>query len=141
MKKDSKQLLFENMKKINPEFILKEDYMQEVAQPKPTRLDPITRKRVMKDLSAMPDYFVGIPIEEIDAVLNKNGLLLLQEDNTPWDGLFTGAEGHAQIAIGYLNTKTQVNGLDSYTPIENSMLIMTWYKMQSGKYEIVTYLS
>ena len=77
----------------------------------------------------------------IENILKPYNLLLLQEDNTPWDGFITGAEGRATFTLGYLDTAYEQNGLTAYKPIENAALIMTWYKMQSGKYEIVTYIS
>ena len=135
MKKDSKQRLFEVMERLDPDFEMSE------AANNPSRLDALTRKKINRELSALPNYHVGIPLDIIEGILKKYNLLLLMEDNTPWDGFITGAEGQATFTLGYLDTAYEQNGLTAYTPIENAALIMTWYKMESGKYEIVTYIS
>ena len=50
---------------------------------------------------------------------------VLDEDNTPLDGvLFCGAEGRAVFAL-----KDSKYGL-----------LMSWYRMESGRYEIVSYV-
>ena len=135
MKKDSKQRLFEVMERLDPDFEMSE------AANNPSRLDALTRKKINRELSALPNYHVGIPLDIIEGILKKYNLLLLMEDNTPWDGFITGREGQADFTLGYLDTAYEQNGLTAYTPIENAALIMTWYKMESGKYEIVTYIS
>lgn len=132
--KDSKQRLFEVMERLNPEIRMSE------AANNPTRLDAPTRKKINRELS-LPNYHIGIPLDIIENILKKYDLLLLQEDNTPWDGFITGAQGQATFTLGYLDTAYEQNGLTAYIPIENAALIMSWYKMQSGKYEIVTYVS
>ena len=86
---------------------------------------------LISDIMA-PNYFREFPIDEIDGVLRKNGLMLVQEDGTPWEGFFTGREGRANIELA----TTDTNEI-----IENCTLALTWYKMGSGKYEIVAYLS
>jgi hypothetical protein len=140
MKKDTKQLLFERMKKVNPDFIIKEELMSEISN-NPNRLDATIRKKINRELSALPNYHEGIPINIIENILEKYGLLILQEDNTEYEGFFLGDESHTEITIGHINTAHQEDNITFYTPIENSMLILTWYKMGSGKYEIVSYLS
>lgn len=105
------------------------------------KLDSRTRRIVNKELSKLPTYNNCIPVEEINDVLKKNGLLLLQEDGTPYEGIFCGEEGYSNLEIGYLNSENKINDIKFYTPIRNSSLVLTWYKMRPGRYEIVTYLS
>lgn len=136
MKKDNKQRLFEVMQRVAPNFT---GVVSEVNNP--NRLDALTRKKINRELSGLQNYHVGIPLDIIENILEKYGLLILQEDNTAYEGIFTGEEGRAQIALGYIDTAHDENGIKAYTPIDNSMLILTWYKMGSGKYEIVSYLS
>lgn len=136
MKKDSKQRLFEVMQRVAPNFT---GVVSEANNP--SRLDASTRNKVNRELSKLPNYHEGIPLDLIENILEKYGLLILQEDNTAYEGIFTGEEGRASIGLGYINTAHDENGLTAYTPIENSMLILTWYKMGSGKMEIVSYLS
>ena len=87
-------------------------------------------------------YFKEIPIDEIDESLRKRGFLLLQEDNTPWAGMLLGAEGSTTFTIGRLAGSTTVNGIETYTPIENSMIALSWYKddkRRDSKYDVVAY--
>lgn len=138
---EKKDRLFEVLKKVNPELALNEEIGQGVINP--TRLNAPLRKRINTELTRLPNYFNDIPLETIEEILEKYGLLILQEDHTPYQGMFLGAEGQAQIDIGYIQTAQQSedNEVTFYTPIENAALILTWYKMQSGKYEIVSYIS
>ena len=139
MEKDDKQRLLEVMQKVNPELGFNEELRQNIQNP--TRLNAPIRKKINRELTALPNYHEGIPLEIIEEILKKYNLLLLQEDYTPWSGFITGREGQADFTLGYFDTAYEQNGLTAYTPIENAALIMTWYKMQSGKYEIVTYIS
>lgn len=85
----------------------------------------------------------GIDMSAIQAALAAAGLIALQEDGTAWQGFFCGREGSARIALGQLDSATPArwNSAESvYTEIDNSLLILTWYKI-STKYEIVAYLS
>jgi hypothetical protein len=93
-----------------------------------------------------------IPLEEIQKALSKSNLILLQEDGTPYQGLFLGPKGEAKLEYGYARPE-QVKELLSgdvstqtlnqfFVPIKNSMLILQWYKEQGMKnYEINLYLS
>ena len=137
--KNLKNRLYEMMERVNPDFAMEGDVIQEANNP--TRLDAPTRSKINRELSKLPNYHVGIPLDLIESILEKYGLLILQEDNTAYEGIFTGRDGQASIALGYINTANEKDGITFYTPIENSMLIMTWYKMESGRYEIVSYLS
>jgi len=75
-------------------------------------------------------YHDSIPLKGIDDILRSEGYWLIQEDGQPWSGLLCGREA---------NVTFDINGIDG--KIQNSMLILTWYKMPSGRYEIVSYLS
>jgi hypothetical protein len=104
------------------------------------RLDTTTRKKVNKDLYKLGDYHQGIPLDKIRAIFDKHNLILLQEDNTEFSAFFCGDQASAHIAFGYKFTSTMVNGLPTYIPFDNSLLILNWYRMNSS-YEINTYLS
>lgn len=85
----------------------------------------------------------NIDMGAIQAALAAAGLIALQEDGTAWSGFFCGREGSARLALGVLASATLArwNSAESvYTEIDNSLLILTWYKI-STKYEIVAYLS
>jgi len=62
-------------------------------------------------------YFPSIPVQEIQSILNEFELKIP-------DGIYCGREGESMEEIG--------NGV---------WLRMTWYKMQSGNFEIVAYVS
>jgi hypothetical protein len=103
-------------------------------------LDTPKRRKVIKDIAKIGDYHVGIPLDKIEEIMDKHGLVLLQEDNTRFSAIFCGREGTARIAFGYKATEHMVNDIPSYIPFENSMVILSWYKM-TYKYEVITYLS
>lgn len=136
-----KERLFEVFKKVNPELQLNEEIQQGMANP--TRLNAPIKSKINRELSALPNYFNEIPLDTIENILEKYGLVILQEDHTAYEGMFLGEEGQAQIDLGYIATAHQSDDgeVTFYTPIENGALILTWYKMQSGKYEIVSYVS
>ena len=94
-----------------------------------------------------------IPFDEIKKAFAAAGMILLQEDDTPWSGMFLGAKGEAKLNFGYADSETvQHIILDEdpdktifnmrFEPISNSLLILQWYK-DTGmtKYEINAYLS
>ena len=73
-------------------------------------------------------YFQEIPIQNITKNLQELGLGLINEDGTPFAGFLTGEEGRADIDLTWMGS-----------PVNNALTI-TWYKMPSGNYEIVTYI-
>ena len=64
-------------------------------------------------------YWDGIPVKEIKEILEK-----YKFDTNNLDGIYTGAEGSIHEPVGF-----------------NKYIKMTWYKMESGKYEIVAYVN
>jgi len=85
-------------------------------------------------------YHDSIPLDTIFDAAKAEGLIPLQEDNTEWDGFLCGAEGRCIFPVGTLDSRTEVNGLDTYIPYRNNAIALTWYKMPSGRYEIVSYI-
>lgn len=77
-------------------------------------------------------YHKQIPLETIFSILKSNGLIAIQEDKTEWQGFLCGADGTANI-----NLKCRNCGLE----ISNSMLVLQWYKLQSGNFEVNAYIS
>jgi len=63
-------------------------------------------------------YHNFIPNAEIDKILTLRGLNALEE------GIYCGREGHVHEHVG-----------------EGLWLSMTWYKMSTGRYEIVAYVN
>ena len=72
------------------------------------RLDAATRKILNSQLYDLvaPNYktryFNEIPLQDIIDILNVQGLNILQEDNTPWDGFLLGDDSSASFSIGIL---------------------------------------
>jgi hypothetical protein len=74
-------------------------------------------------------YHDGIPLQEIRFMLNLNNIKILDEDGAEWYGMILGEQGHATWQLGQNGAAT------------NKYLFMSWYKMPSGRYEIVAYVS
>ena len=89
------------------------------------------------DTFLKPIYFDSIPLLQLFGILEKFGLVVLQEDNTKWGGFLCGDSAETTFTIAYANT---YHDEYFYIPIENAGLRLTWYKMTSGRYEIVSYI-
>ena len=74
-------------------------------------------------------YFDKLPIEQINDCLKKYNFELLNEDGTKFCAFFCGENGRASINYGKLNDV-----------VENSTLYFSWYKVPSGRYEIIMYV-
>jgi hypothetical protein len=120
--------------------------MEEAKQTKEAKQEflPASAKRplnkLLYDLTSQ-GYHDSILINEIGDLLRKHGVLMLQEDGTEFSGVFAGEDGRAEIEIGTTNIAREIDGVPVYTPFTNTMLVITWHKMPSGKYEVVAYLS
>jgi hypothetical protein len=97
----------------------------------------LTRK-VIKKLNKLlepilkPTYFVEIPLDNIFNKLEENGILVIQEDKTPWSGFLCGSKGHVYFDLVDIR---------SNDIIVDSCLSLSWYKMDSGRYEVISYLT
>jgi hypothetical protein len=94
-----------------------------------TRLKSYNRKHINNLLYDLTynKYFPSIPISDILDTLNSSGIDIYETDF-----ILCGADG---------NTTFEIKDILSEKGISNSILILCWHKMQSGNYEIVTYLS
>ncbi|MBD3408194.1 MAG: hypothetical protein GF411_18880 [Candidatus Lokiarchaeota archaeon] len=89
-------------------------------------------------------YFKIIPLDNIFAVLNKYDIIPLQEDNTKFAGFLAGDDGRVSIDIAPESSAKYRPDMNEpyYAPYDNSNLYLVWHKMdESGRYEIVTYLT
>lgn len=85
---------------------------------KPTKLPAKYRARINRELDKLcKNYFKEIPITEIQSILNEFEL------NIP-EGIYCGREGESMEEVGH-----------------GVWLRMTWYKLESGNFEIVAYVS
>ena len=94
-----------------------------VARSKATRA-------LSKDLSTLTTnrYFDSIPLKDIFRNASNHGYEAVDEDGQSWEGILTGREGRTIIDL-----KNKLSG-----KIDNG-IALSWYKMDSGKYEITAY--
>ena len=76
-------------------------------------------------------YHDAIPLSEIFGILKDFGLIVIQEDGTPWAGLLCGNEECVNFDLKTTD--------DQY--VENACLAMSWYRMPSGRYEVNCYVA
>lgn len=109
------------------------------------------RKKINKELAKIK-YSEGGIFHDVYAVLKKSGLIPLQEDDTELVGMFCGASGNVLLNIARSSSMCydkngiyrgrSKSGIDTYVPLSNTQLSLSWYKMPSGmKYEINAYLT
>lgn len=105
-----------------------------------TRMPASIRNRANRKISEIASGAPrrDIPLSDIDAVLRDLGYLLVQEDGTPWSGFLTGREGRANIDIGILGTQDEDQ---IHETVSNAMLVITWHKFPTGRYEVIAYVS
>ena len=89
------------------------------------RLMKEEKDRLTEALLDLGTYHIGIPLREISLVLNSAGLKLEE-------AILCGREGRATFDLFHVHTGFSVL---------NTMLCLSWYKMESGHYEITLYLS
>ena len=98
------------------------------------------RKANNKIYAVTSGFHDKIPIKDLFDALAEIGVHAVQEDGTPWSGMLIGG-----AECGDERTRDQVVHFDlvrteNGSPLNNS-LYLSWCKMPSGKYEIVSYLS
>jgi len=113
------------------------------AKEKPPRLKAGVRNKLNTRITKLlkPTYFDKIPLQLIFDILEEFYVVPLQEDNTPWDGFLLGRQGRTSIALAPKSSEVNDGALTFYTPFVNASLVITWYKMQTGRYEVVAYVS
>lgn len=84
------------------------------------------KRHINKELNALgKNYFPSIPLNLIFAIVENHADIVVQEDGRPWSGFLLGDDSHTVFQIR--NRKY--------------FLHLSWYKMPSGNYEIVSYVS
>lgn len=87
-----------------------------------------------------PTYFSQIPLGDVFQALNHFGIIALQEDQTEWSGFLCGGVDKTEqvyFDLGWIEDKDEKN---RYLVIKNSVLSLSYYKMPSGKYEVIAYI-
>lgn len=106
---------------------------------RPTKINTKIRNKLNSSIKNLTtrngEYFNKIPIQEMMSALEDVGYTLLDESGNQWEGMLVGEQGRANIGLGAL----QSDG--TYAPVKNALFTITWYKMRSGRYEIIAYIS
>lgn len=97
-------------------------------------------KRINNVICSLPTYHHSIPLGTIFSAMEENGLVALQEDGARWDGFLCGSNERTSFTIGDLSEPTRHDWGVTYAEVAHT-LELSWYKMPSGRYEIVTYVS
>ena len=102
-----------------------------------------TRQTVNEYLHAIcKDYRDKIPLGDIFAALRKAGLVAIQEDGRAWTGMLCGREGKAMIEVAtVMSARTTPEHDLTFQPADNVALNLSWYKMETGRYETNAYLA
>jgi hypothetical protein len=85
-------------------------------------------------------YHDKIPLRAVFDVLTQIGVHAVQEDGTPWSGFLVGGAECGTEEAKNQRVNFSLVRTDTKTPLNNS-LFLSWCKMPSGRYEIVSYLS
>ena len=106
----------------------------------PLKLPANIRKEINRDLANLCSgkYYEEIPLSEVFEILNNGNVVALQEDGEEWEGILCGDSSCITLQIGAVWSDND-DGI--YTPCDNSVLVLSWYRMQSGRFEINAYLS
>jgi hypothetical protein len=95
------------------------------------RINTALRQKINKQITKMTSNktFKHIPLTDIFDIFKSFDYKIVDEAGDDWSGFLTGAQGEAHFDIA---TKDGV-------PVNNIKLHMTWYKYETGNYEIVCY--
>lgn len=90
-------------------------------------MDKSGRSKINKEIGKLTynRYHEKIPLDELFSILEKRGVTVIDEEGNPWSGFLCGESGHCTFD----------------TTDRKLFLALSWYKMQSGKFEIVAYVS
>jgi hypothetical protein len=91
------------------------------------------KKKVNKAVGVVvdPTYFNKIPLADIMEAIEGFGYLVVDEEHNRWSGFLCGREGQAMFDI--LSRETG--------KLDNSNLMLSWYTMPSGRYEVLAYVA
>jgi hypothetical protein len=101
------------------------------------------RRKINKEVQKLlqPTYFKQIPLQDLFDILDKYGIVPVQEDNTYWSGMLAGGVKDTVQTYFELAWKDSKEGKTYTEPVNNAMLALSYYKMPSGKYEVIGYIT
>jgi len=110
---------------------------------KETETVRITEKVKSRANAALAPFLSGSPMREIPlgdmfATLKNLGIVVVQEDNTPWSGIISAPTEQDTRMTFDLSWQDEVKGL---VPISNSQLVLSIYKFATGTYEVTGYVA
>ena len=119
------------------------DYVTEAKQRKLTQ--PVIKK-INKEIHkyVKDTYYKQIPLDDIFNAMKKFGIVALQEDQTEWDGMLLGGVKKTEqiyFDLGFIDSDNKRYHLPMYEVIPNARLNLSYFKMTSGKYEVLAYIS
>jgi hypothetical protein len=85
-------------------------------------------KKINSALHGMGNYHDKIPLDKIFSACEAEGLVPVMEDGERWAGMLCGENSRAVIELA------RGGKVKKY-------LSLSWYKMPSGRYEVVSYVS
>lgn len=112
---------------------------------KESTLPPDIKKRVNNEIHEKVTkqiYHDQIPLDTIFGILEDHGIVPLAEDNTEWSGFLLGREAHINFDIAPIGSKHPSDDPQRpfYKRFKNASLSLSWYKMPSGRYEILCHI-
>ena len=122
---------------------LRQDKIKDMYKREIKHLNEHIKKKINKDIREVtkPTYFDSIPLDELFEVLDKYDIVPIMEDGTYWEGMLFGEDSHTIFELADKMSSVTKDGITFYTPYENAGLWLSWHKMTSGRYEIVSYVS
>jgi hypothetical protein len=100
-------------------------------------ITPQVKNRINKELYAIGTYHPSIPLDSIFSILSCYQIVPISEDGFEWSGILCGEDSHCYFDMAWISVLTQ----ESLVKVKNSVLALSWYRMPSGRYEIVTYVT
>lgn len=91
----------------------------------------LNRKMVNAIVEIGGTYWNHIPLGDIFEELNNGGLQAIDDDGEPWEGILCGHDGRAFFPLKDIKTNK----------IIKSGLVLIWYRMPSGRFELTIYFS
>jgi hypothetical protein len=100
------------------------------------------KSKINNSLYKLGNYHKHIPMDQVFDILEQNGVIVLQEDGTKWEGFATtqGECGSDEAKQAPMKFDLAVNTSNGYMHADN-YLIMSVCTMPSGNLEVVCYVS
>ena len=112
---------------------------------KPVAIPGAIRRKIGNALHKMGNYFPSLPLDAIFAVCAAHGVKPVQEDGTPWSGIFCGtAECGSEKAKGQTAILQLALEVEGGHALAKQALSISWGTLngRNGRtYEVVAYIN